>query len=553
MNRYSLALLLFCISIATVWPQETEKKKNSVQLTGKLQTDIHFPQSDDSDQGKEYDSKVLSNTFADLNLNSDYVDAGLRFEMYKKPLPGFEAEYEGLGVPFFYVKGKYNKLQLTLGNFYEQFGSGLIFRTYEDRGLGIDNSLRGALLTYNTGIVNLKGLYCYQRNYWKYTKESVKGLDAEIYMSEWIDRLKENDIRMIFGSSFVSKYQQSELIMASLSERLNLPEHVGAFASRIRLQKNKVSVMTEFAVKANDPNSENSYIYKNGHAFLLSGSYSRKGLGLILQVKRSDNMGFKSQRTAQGRMLNINHFPAFCKQHSYALAALYPYATQANGEWAFNSDIVYSIKKGTFIGGKTGIDVNANFSRVNAIKKNFAYGGTSALPGTDGYTSGFFQVDKEVYYQDFNVSISKKISKTFALNTMYMNQMYNQQAIEGHANNGKIVYSNIFVVEGKYKLSKKYTLRSELQYLNTQQDEGNWTFGLLEFTMLPSFTFTVSDMYNNGSTNKHYYMIASAYAHNAHRFQLSWGRTRAGFNCSGGVCRYTPESKGLMVSYFMSF
>lgn len=264
-------------------------------------------------------------------------------------------------------------------------------------------------------------------------------------------------------------------------------------------------------------------------------------------------MGFKSQRTSQGRMLNINHFPAFCKQHSYALAALYPYATQANGEWAFNSDIVYSIKKGTFIGGKTGIDVNANFSRVNAIKKNFAYGGTSALPGTDGYTSGFFQVDKEVYYQDFNVSISKKISKTFALNTMYMNQMYNQQAIEWHANNGKIVYSNIFVVEGKYKLSKKYTLRSELQYLNTQQDEGNWTFGLLEFTMLPSFTFTVSDMYNNGATNKHYYMIASAYAHNAHRIQLSWGRTRAGFNCSGGVCRYTPESKGLMVSYFMSF
>ena len=78
-----MALLLFCVSIANVWSQETEKKKFSVQLTGKLQTDIHFPQSDDSDQGKEYDSKVLSNTFADLNLNSDLMDAGLRFEMYK--------------------------------------------------------------------------------------------------------------------------------------------------------------------------------------------------------------------------------------------------------------------------------------------------------------------------------------------------------------------------------------------------------------------------------------------------------------------------------------
>ncbi len=553
MNRYNLALLLFCVSIANVWSQETEKKKFSVQLTGKLQTDIHFPQSDDSDQGKEYDSKVLSNTFADLNLNSDHMDAGLRFEMYKKPLPGFEAEYEGLGVPFFYVKGKYNKLQLTLGNFYEQFGSGLIFRTYEDRGLGIDNSLRGALLTYNSGNINIKGLFGYQRNYWKYTKESVKGIDAEIYLSEWIDFLKDNNIRMIVGSSFVSKYQQNELIMASMFEKFNLPEHIGAFASRLRLQKNKVSLMTEFALKANDPNSENNYIYKNGHAFLLSGSFSQKGLGLILQVKRSDNMGFKTQRTAQGRMLNINHFPAFCKQHSYALSALYPYATQANGEWAVNGDLIYNIKKGTLIGGKTGLDVNANFSRVNAIKKNFAYGGTSALPGTDGYTSGFFKVDKEIYYQDFNVSISKKISKAFTMNTMYMNQIYNQQTIEGHANNGKMVYSNIYVVEGKYKLSKKHTLRSELQYLNTQQDKGSWTFGLLEFTMLPSFTFTLTDMYNKDAGNKHYFMIASAFAHNAHRLQLSYGRTRAGFNCSGGVCRYTPESKGLMISYLMSF
>ena len=35
-------------------------------------------------------------------------------------------------------------VEVTLGNYYEQFGSGFILRTYEERSLGIDNSLLGA-------------------------------------------------------------------------------------------------------------------------------------------------------------------------------------------------------------------------------------------------------------------------------------------------------------------------------------------------------------------------------------------------------------------------
>ena len=50
------------------------------------------------------------------------------------------------GLPYFYVKGNYKWAELTLGDYYDQFGSGLIFRTYEERSLGIDNSLRGARL-----------------------------------------------------------------------------------------------------------------------------------------------------------------------------------------------------------------------------------------------------------------------------------------------------------------------------------------------------------------------------------------------------------------------
>lgn len=61
-------------------------------------------------------------------------------------MPGFENDFKGWGVPYFYVKGKLKNVELTLGTFYEQFGSGFILRTYEERSLGIDNSLLGGRL-----------------------------------------------------------------------------------------------------------------------------------------------------------------------------------------------------------------------------------------------------------------------------------------------------------------------------------------------------------------------------------------------------------------------
>ena len=54
---------------------------------------------------------------------------------------------------------------VTIGNFYDQFGSGMIFRAYEERQLGIDNSLDGIRLTYEpkNGIY-LKGMIGKQRH-----------------------------------------------------------------------------------------------------------------------------------------------------------------------------------------------------------------------------------------------------------------------------------------------------------------------------------------------------------------------------------------------------
>ena len=65
--------------------------------------------------------------------------------------------------------------------------------------------------------------------------------------------------------------------------------------------------------------------------------------------------------------------------------------------------------------------------------------------------------------------------------------------------------------------------------------------------------FTISDEWNCGETGLHYYMGAVTFNSGSHRVQAGYGRTSAGFNCSGGVCRYVPAMKGFTLSYSYNF
>lgn len=525
---------------------------DKVTLSGSVQSDILFPQEDKEIGAESYSEWGLTNTYLDLNLLSKYVSAGARLEYLDFPLPGFEKDFAGWGVPYFYVSGKYKHVELTLGDFYDQFGSGFIFRAYEERSLGIDNSIRGGRLAFAPykGI-NIKMLGGKQRRYWEHNDSYMWGADLELNIDQWSKKLQESNTYFMVGASYVGKHEDDELILLGADKRLNLPKNTGAFDVRARLQKGNYSFLAEYAMKANDPSFDNKYIYKNGSALLLSGSYSKKGMSILLQAKRSDNMSFRSERSRTGISSFLNNLPAFSMQHTYALAALYPYATQPDGEWAFQGELGYNFKRNTSLGGKYGTNLKLNGSHIRSIDKKYI--NTENIMGTDGYTSSFFKMGDETYYQDINVSMEKKLSKSFKLNLMYMNQRYNQRVVEGHGNNGNIVNSNIFVAEGKYQFNKKLTLRAEVQYLRTKQDQGDWMFGLVELSVLPYLMFTVSDMYNNGETDLHYYMASAVFSMKSHRLQVGYGRTRAGYNCSGGVCRLVPASKGFQVSYNYNF
>ncbi len=557
MLKFARCIAISSMALMTVGLSAQE----NVTLNGSIQSDILLPQEDKA-IGTKYDSNsdILTNTYADLHLRSKWVDAGARVEFMEYPLPGFERDFQGWGVPHIYVKGKFgNGWEITLGDFYDQFGSGFIFRAYEERSLGIDNSIRGLRLNMSAiDGLNLKVLGGLQRRYWDWDdKAIVGGADAELNIDRFSAKMQDKGINWMVGASFVAKKEDDEMIMVNPVQRLNLPEVVSAFDVRTRYQQGNYSLMAEYAMKSQDPSFDNGYIYKKGNALMLSASYSKRGMSALVQAKRSEDMSFRSRRSVNGTSVFLNHMPAFAYQHTYALAALYPYATQmANGEWAMQGEFGYTFKRNTALGGKYGTTLKLNMSYIRAIDREPVTDGK--LMGTDGYTSSFFKFGDETYYQDINLQLEKKISKAFKLNLMYMNQRYNQGVIEGH---GGMINSNIFVGEGKYQFNKKLTLRGELQYLTTSHESGDWMYGLLELSVLPYLMFTVSDMYGKPAINggleygdkEHYYMASVTFNYNAHRIMAGYGRTRAGYNCSGGVCRYVPASKGVNISYNYSF
>lgn len=520
MKKTTTLLIVVCGSLAI-----HAQSEQGVTLHGTVQSDVLLPEADDA-IGAEKLSDALTNTYIDLQLQSHYVDAGLRMEYLEHPLPGFEHDFEGWGVPHFWVKGRLGFAELTAGTFYEQFGSGLILRTYEERSLGIDNSLLGGRLTVKPAKgVTVKMLSGRQRRYWAWNKSLVSGADLEVALNEWMPLLKRSDTGLMLGFSWVNKHERQEDVFISPTYKLNLPEYVNAWDVRATLNKGPWSLLAEYAQKTQDPSFDNQYSYEIGTAALFSGSYSKKGFSMLLQAKRSENMSLRSRRSMLGTSSFINHLPAFTQDHTYALAALYPYATQlAGGEWALQTEGGYNFKRATPLGGRYGMNVKVNFSHVR-------WGG-------------------ETFYQDFDIQLARQLSKDFKMTLMYMNQRYNKTVVEGE---GGMVRSNIFIAEGKWRIAPKRTLRSELQYLSTADDQGDWVYGLIELSLAPHWILSASDMYNVGDTHLHFYQGNVAYSSGAHRLQLGYGRTRAGYNCTGGVCRYVPASRGVTASYNYNF
>ena len=540
------------------------------EIHGDFNLNLQSYQEDLTIGAEAADEIILNNAYLNLNYTKGNFSAGIRYESYLNALMDYDPEFKGNGIPYRYATYSVNNLEITAGNYYEQLGSGLIFRSYEEKGLGIDNAMDGFRLKYNPyqGFY-LKAFIGKSRTHFTYADGIFRGTDAEINLNEILN--SNFKTKLIIGGSLVSRYQKRNNLV------FKIPQNVSAYAGRISVNHGKWNYYGEYAYKINDPANvltASKMNYASGNAFTQNITFSKKGFGIVAEIHRTDNMTFKSDRDRDGKAYLINFIPTLSKPHTYSLLALYPCATQADGEFGMQLDVFYKFRKGTAFGGKYGTKIALNYSRINGLN-----GGNSFLNDNNEHTPILISIkNEELYFEDINLEVNKKITKKLKSNLVIANQTYNRDFLEGHVpGDYGVLNSTIIVGDISYKIKTGHTLRIELQTLTSKQlenytdsdhggayengleepAEGNWTMGLIEYTISPNWFFTIQDMYNYGNEisekQLHYLNLTAGFVKGSNRFEIGYGKKREGIFCVGGVCKLVPSSNGFSVNISSSF
>ena len=515
------------------------------EVHGDFQTDAAYYRYDSKIGTPVFKQKIGNNNYLNLIYTRGALTVGGRFEAYQPVMQGFSDRYKGSGFQYRFINYKGVNFDITAGNIYEQFGSGMIFRTYQEWGLGFDNSLDG--IRFRVKVLRglrLKALAGRQRLYFDYAPGLVRGADAELNLNEAL-QLPDSAAQITFGAGVVSKYQ------AANDPIYNLPENVAAFSGRAAISKGSFSLNGEYAYKVNDPSYANGYIYKPGEGLFITGSYAGSTTGLTVSAKRIDNMDFRSDRNATLNDALMSFLPPITPYHTYRLATLYPYATQTLGEMGAQSDFFYNFKKGSLLGGAYGTNLQVNYSQINNIQKTMLPTGDAA-----GYSSNRFALGDDVYYRNLSAEVNKKISPALKGTLMYIYVELDNRVTKVTTYEGRI-YSHIAIADLSFRVAKKRTLRTEVQHLYTAQDRGSWALGLLEYSIGHKYFLAVFDEYNyrNPDTDLrlHYPNFSAGYTQGTTRVTLGVGRIRSGVFCVGGVCRVVPSQNGVSMSITSSF
>ncbi|PCH67112.1 MAG: hypothetical protein COC01_06555 [Bacteroidetes bacterium] len=525
------------------------------QVSGDLMMNYNFYDRDPkigAFNNKLYDNYLSGGEgWFTVNYSKDNFDARLRYDLFNNSnLFNPNDAYSDHGIGYWSLRKKIDKLTITAGNIYDQFGSGLTFRSYEERGLGLDYALKGLHVKYDFNdtwmIKGITGRMKKQSDKFDYHKEIIKGINTEKYF-KLSDKVQLSPglsfvNRTIDNANMTSLVKNIETIPDTNERKLLIPKwNVYVFSAYNTLYYKNISWYVEYAGKSTEVIKDRELNFKKqpGYIFLTSFTFSKKGIGTTLQYRETEAFSFRTSSLETGSEGAINYLPTLTKLNTYRLPARYPAAAQEYRERAIQADLIYTPKKG------------------NTISFNVAYI-TDRKIG-ELLDAKFF--DDTTLFTEVFLEYEKKLNKKthIAIGSQYIR--YNKRIYQ----NGPypIVEAITPFLEGVYKVKRKKSIRFEVQYMHTKQDYGSWAYLLLEYNIAPKYSFAVLDMYNISPKKSivageppddiHYPTIFASYTTGANRFSLAYVKQVEGVVCTGGLCRYEPAFSGVKFSLNSSF
>ena len=545
MRKVSILFFVLCFS-GKIFGQGT--------FSGDLMMNQNFFQSDP----KITPNNALYNNYLSGSegwLGLRYSTNGFTFyvradEFNNSNLKNPQQAMTNFGVGAWTVSKDTKDLSITMGYIYDVIGSGILFRSYEDRGLLIDNALIGLELKYKlTDNISLKGFTGQQKNTFDKYAPVIKAITAE-------GDFNVGKVHLIPGVGALNRtLDQTSMnqVAATIQgydtgKRFEPMFNMYAFTFYNTLTYKNLSWYMEGSYKTHEANYDNSgtLVDKAGNVEYTSINYGKKGIALSLMGKRTQDFLMITSPNENGLVNSgmLNWQPVVAVLRPERLMSLYTPASQNLSEMAVTANLLLSPTDVT--------NISLTFTHINTLDN--------------------VELFREGYADISNQSLDKWKFQAGVQYVEYNQSLYQGKAVDTSKNstfNQPIIFAITPFGEVTYKLTERQSMRLEVSYNNTKQYYGSWMFALLEYNFAPKFSISLSDMYNiapnkgEGNpnytdvnfnpTSNHYYSIYTAYTKSAHRFSLAYVKQVAGINCSGGVCRYEPAFSGLKATITSSF
>ncbi|NCX96762.1 MAG: hypothetical protein EBX41_10260, partial [Chitinophagia bacterium] len=336
--RHFLGLLAGICTFTSVMAQGT--------LSGDLQTNINFFHKDSTIGASDnplYDN-VLSGSESWFSLRYNYEDWTFTFRgdaFNNSNLSNPSQALTAYGIGAYSVNKDLGDLNITAGYIYDQIGSGILFRSYEDRGLLIDNALIGLELKYKLGKnIMLKGFSGQQKFLLNKYSPILRGFNAE-------GDFTVGKVQLVPGVGVLNRTLDQES-MNKVAATINSQElstrflprwNMYAFTVYNNLIYKNFSWYVEAAYKTHEAINRNSFLYDTaGNVLYTTFSYAKKGFALNVSGKRTEN--FVMRTSPNEILLNgmLNWQPVVARLRPQRLIARYTPASQDLSEQAVTID-----------------------------------------------------------------------------------------------------------------------------------------------------------------------------------------------------------------------
>ena len=531
------------ISLYTIWVAiigvftpmvVTAQTKDYGRFNGSLESSVGFYFKDKKLSSGERQEDFGTNTFLNLGYEIGNFRIGLEYDLFEPPMIGFSHSLKGNKLMQGFVSYSNSNLEVCVGTFFEQFGSGLLFRAYEDRSLAINTSLMGCNVRFSpVSWLTIKGMVGVPKKFLEYAKTTVYGTDLEFFLHEALFR--NSDATLVVGGSWILREDRNDI-----QDKI-APQVVHGYSGRLQLTKGGISFGGEYVTKSKQQMLHPLYgtIARRGEALLLNGGVDYAGFGFSASYRALRYMEFSMDDIFSTEFLTLNYLPSLTQQHKYSLMSLYPHKVEGAGEMGGQFDLFGEIP----CGDNSPILFSLNGSMFHSLKEKDSKGEYYLLKKGD-----------DLLFAEVGGELKRKWSRNLNTTLAVAWQQKDEFSRLGHGD--MLMNTEIVVADILYKFNSKKSLRVELSHAwSDSKDDQAWGYGLVELGIAPRWMFYVSDMcnYKTDADPIHYYSMGGSFSWEKMRFAVAYGRNRAGYLCSGGVCHYVPEHNGLTMNLSVIF